>query len=184
MKALKRLGVLGILGVFGLMALGLLSTVLADSQTAVKATPAKAFELWPATNDAAPTTFTKEAPPFEKDGKPWKFKYGPKVQLKIDASQVLHNVTPYQFGNNVAWWDHKDWFMDPDRIEKAKEAGIRFWRWPGGSSSDNYFWDGKYGSHTKDSNGGNPTNMTDPWAVSTDDFINFCKQTTPKPLSP
>ncbi len=137
----------------------------------------KPFELWPATNDAAPTTFTKAAPAYPAKGKPWKFAYGSKVQVKIDATQVLHNVTPYQFGNNADWWDGKDWFMDPDRIEKVKEAGIRFWRWPGGSSSDNYFWDGNYQGHTKDHDGGDPTNMTQSWAVSTDDFIDFCRKT-------
>ncbi len=96
--------------------------------------PAKPFELWPATNDAAPTAFTKAAPAFQTQGKPWRFRYGPKIQVKIDATQVLHNITPYQFGNNASWWSDKNWFLDPDRIEKAKEAGIRFWRWPGGSS--------------------------------------------------
>lgn len=149
----------------------------ADSTAPAGASRPKAFELWPATNDAAPTTFTKTAPAFETKGKLWKFPFGPKVQVKIDATQVLRPMTPYEFGNNAAWWDNKDWFMDPDRIEKAKEAGIRFWRWPGGSSSDNYFWDGNYQGHTKDHDGADTTNMTQPWAVSTDDFINFCRQT-------
>jgi len=137
----------------------------------------KAFDLWPVTNGAAPTTFTKPAPPFQTQGKPWKFNYGAKVQVKIDATQVLHKVNPYNFGINAAWYDTKTWFMDPDRIEKAKEAGLRFWRWPGGSSSDNYYWDGNYGSHTKDHDGGNPSNMTQAWAVLTDDFIDFCRKT-------
>jgi len=152
------------------------SPTLADSIATSVPRP-KAFALWPATNGADPTIFTKAAPEFQTKGKPWKFPFGAKVQVKIDATQVLHNVTPYQFGNNAAWWDNKDWFMDPDRIEKAKEAGIRFWRWPGGSSSDNYFWDGNYQGHTKDHDGGDTTNMTQPWAVSTDNFIDFCRQT-------
>jgi hypothetical protein len=150
------------------------SVQAADSPQAARP---KAFELYPATNDAVPTTFTKAAPEFQTDGKPWKFPYGAKVTLKIDASKVLHNVTPYQFGNNASWWSSKTWFMDPDRIEKAKQAGIKFWRWPGGSSSDNYHWDGNYGSHLKDHEGGDPTNMTKPWAVLTDDFIDFCRKT-------
>lgn len=135
----------------------------------------KPFELWPATNDAIPTTFTKAAPAYQAQGKPWKFAYGSKVQVKIDASQVLQSVTPYQFGNNVAWWDGKGWLLDPDRIEKAKEAGIRFWRFPGGNASDEYHWDNKYDRPPQKVN--DPGHMNAAWAVSTDDFIEFCRQT-------
>ena len=163
---------------FLLFLIGLLlltpSVQAADSPQVVRP---KAFELYPATNDAVPTTFTKAAPEFQTDGKPWKFKYGSKVTVKIDASKVVHNVTPYQFGNNASWWSGKDWFMDPDRIEKAKQSGIKFWRWPGGSSSDNYHWDDKYGTHTKEHDGGDATRMTKSGMVLTDDFIEFCRKT-------
>jgi hypothetical protein len=138
---------------------------------------APAFQLWPAVNGAAPTTYTKAAPPFQAEGKPWRFAYGPPLTVKIDATKVIHPVTPYDFGNNASWWSGKDWFLDPDRIEKAKEAGIRFWRWPGGSSSDDYHWDGNYGSHTKDHDGGDATRMTAHGQVLTDDFIDFCRKT-------
>jgi hypothetical protein len=137
----------------------------------------KAFEFWPSSNESKPTAYTKAAPAFPPEGIPWKFNAGDKVNVKIDATKVLRNVTPYQFGNNASWWSHKDWFMDPDRIEKAKQSGIKFWRWPGGSSSDNYHWDGNYGTHTKEHEGGDPTRMTQSWAVSTDDFIEFCRKT-------
>jgi hypothetical protein len=143
-----------------------------------QATSPKPFELWPATNDAAPTTFSKAAPPFQPIGKQWKFAYGAKgseIQVKIDATQVLHAVTPYQFGSNAAWWDGKAWILDPDRVEKAKEAGIRFWRWPGGSASDIYHWDNKYDRPPKDQS--DPGHMNGAWAVSTDDFIEFCRET-------
>ena len=137
----------------------------------------KPFELYPPTNDGAPAVFTKAAPPFQVQGKSWKFSYGGKVKISIDASKSLGSVTPYQFGNNASWWSGKDWFMDPDRIEKAKEAGIKFWRWPGGSSSDNYHWDDQYGSHQKEHDGGDPTRMTKPGMVLTDDFLDFCRKT-------
>jgi hypothetical protein len=151
------------------------SPAFAAGPKPLDATRGRAFELWPPTNGAAPTTFTKAAPPFQAEGKQWKFAYGPKVQVKIDATQVLHPVTPYQFGNNVAWWDTKTWFLDADRIEKAKESGIRFWRWPGGSASDVYHWDNKYDRPPQKEN--NPSHMNDAWTVSTDDFIDFCRQT-------
>jgi len=137
----------------------------------------KPFELYPPTNGAAPTTFTKAAMPFQVEGKPWKFAHGAKVQVKVDAAQVLRKITPYQFGSNVACWDNKQFMNDPDCQEKVRQAGIKFWRWPGGSTSDNYHWDGNYGDHTRDHDGGNPPNMNAAWAASTDDFISFCQNT-------
>ncbi len=137
----------------------------------------KPFELYPATNNAVPTTYTKAALPFKTEGVAWKFAYGPKVHVKIDATQVLRNVNPYDFGNNAAWYASKDWFLDPDRIEKVKEAGIKFWRWPGGSSSDDYFWDGNNQGHTTTKDGQDVAHMTQSWAVLTDDFIKFCQLT-------
>jgi len=137
----------------------------------------KAFDLWPSTNDAAPTTFTKIAPKFQSKGKPWKFSKGDKVSVKIDAAKISNAITPYQFGCNIDWWDGKDWALDPDRIEKAKQSGIRFWRFPGGSSSDSYHWDGKYGKHLKEHDGGDATRMTGAGMILTDDFIDFCRKT-------
>ena len=66
---------------------------------------AKAFELWPTTNNAKPTVFSKSAPSYPSKGMPWKFNDGDKVNIKVDATKILHAVTPYQFGNNAAWWD-------------------------------------------------------------------------------
>ncbi len=153
------------------------AVALADGVAVPATAKPPAFELWPVTNDAVPTAFSKPAPVFQVDGKLWKFPYGAKVQVKVDATQVLRPVTPYYFGVNAAWYDSKTWFMDPDRIEKARQAGIRFWRWPGGSSSDNYYWDGNYGTHTKDHENNDPSHMNQAWAVSTDDFIDFCRKT-------
>jgi hypothetical protein len=179
MKLLKNLGV----DVVQNLAMSLIFAVSiiafpawADPKPADVTRP-KPFELWPATNDAAPSTFTKNAPEFQKKGKPWKFPKGAKVSIKVDASKVTHAITPYQMGCNIDWWDGKDWALDPDRIEKVKESGIRFWRFPGGSSSDSYFWDGKYGKHLKESSGGDATRMTGTGMILTDDFIDFCRKT-------
>jgi hypothetical protein len=86
-------------------------------------------------------------------------------------------VTPYQFGGNAAWWDHHDWFLRDDIVEKARQSGIRFWRWPGGSSADNFHWDGNYKGYEKEKDGKERANKNAAWATSTDDFIDFCKAT-------
>jgi len=152
------------------------SIIFSQAQAAdAPAAKAKPFELYPSTNDAAPVPYVKAAPAFQTDGKPWKFPYGSKVNVKVDAGQVLRAVNPYQFGTNIACWDGKPWATDPDKVELAKEVGIKFWRWPGGSTSDVYHWDGKYDRPPKGQD--NPANMNAAWAISSDDFIDFCRKT-------
>jgi hypothetical protein len=142
----------------------------------------KPFELFPSVVGAAPATYVKSAPAFDPSGKPWKFPYGPRINIKIDSDQTLRKINPYQFGCNTACWSGKQFFLDPDRLEKAKQSGIRFWRWPGGSTSDNYFWDGDYSQHATDHDGNNVSNLNQAWAISTDDFLEFCRQTNSEPI--
>ncbi len=145
-----------------------------------KDAPAGPFELWPEEPGATPTAYSKPAPPLPVQGLSWPKTKKPKgvpVTLKVDGAQTVAAITPYQFGCNAAWWDSKSWLLDPDRIEKAKQAGIRFWRFPGGSSSDNYHWNNDYSWHAKDKDGVDPSHMNQDWAVNTDSFIDFCKQT-------
>jgi len=137
----------------------------------------KPFELWPPSNGAKAAPFAKAAPSLPDQGQDWRFDGGTAVAVSVDAGRVLGSVTPWQFGCNTAWWDGKGWFNDPDRTEKAKQAGLRFWRWPGGSSSDNFIWDGDYSRHPKDKDGGDNANMNRDWAVSSQDFIAFCRRT-------
>jgi hypothetical protein len=178
MKKLNRFFAFFLFGLAAIPALAANETPVASvapgPSTSAKMKP---FELWPVTNDATPTAFSKAAPTFAKKGKPWKFPKGAKVQVKVDMDKVIAPITPYQFGCNIDWWDGKEWALDKDRIEKAKQSGIRFWRWPGGSSSDSYHWDGNYGKHLKEHDGGDATRMTGPGMILTDDFIEFCRQT-------
>lgn len=138
---------------------------------------AKAFLGFPPTNGATPGFYSKDAPPLPDKGKKWDFGAGKKVQVILDPSITLKPVTPYSFGCNLAWYDGKDWLLDPDRIEKAKQAGIRFWRFPGGNSANDYYWDGNYKNHPKDEDGRDASLMNAPDKVSTDDFIEFCRKT-------
>lgn len=137
----------------------------------------------PASTKAEPGAWTtKRAPPFPAVTQPWKFAGGSAVDVRVDLSRAVARVTPLHFGNNVAWWDVRDWFKNASHFEKAAKSGIHFWRWPGGSSSDNYHWDGKYGTHTADHDGGDPRRMNESWAVSNDDFIWFCRETRSEPI--
>lgn len=156
-----------------LLFLGSACFVIAPLCAGPAATP---FLLFPNEEDR-PVEFQKTPPPYRADGEPWRFSYGKPLTVRVDAEAAAEQVTPWFFGNNAAWWNDKRWFLDPDRIEKAEQAGIRFWRWPGGSSSDEYVWDGKYGSFDtfRKESGGRRSNMNADWAVGTDDFIAFCR---------
>ena len=137
----------------------------------------KPFLLYPITNGDTPVDYSKAAPPFPDKGKNWDFGGGVTVQAKINPSGTIASVNPYSFGCNLAWYDNRAWLLNPDRIEKAKEAGIRYWRFPGGDSSNDYHWDGNYKNHPKDHQGNDSALMNTPGTVSTDDFIEFCRQT-------
>jgi hypothetical protein len=126
---------------------------------------------------AASIPGAKLAPPLPQESKPWNFPSGAQVELRLQLKTELGQPTPRHFGNNLAWYDGKAWLKSPGVVEKALKSGIHFWRWPGGSSADNYHWDGNYGTHTKDHEGRETAKMKDASAASTDDFIEFCRAT-------
>jgi alpha-L-arabinofuranosidase len=134
------------------------------------------FGAFPTVNGAKPTVYTKDAPQAVSSGMPWNFSGGDPVTVTVDAGNVLRAVNPYVFGVNAVIWSGRDWLLDPDRIDKAKQAGLRFWRLPGGSASDTYHWDGNTHGRTLDNEGRNPLVMNDPSFVHTDDFIEFCQR--------
>lgn len=96
--------------------------------------------------------------------------------MQLDTSKVRQEVTPRHFGNNTSWWAGKSWTLDPDRIEKARQANFKFWRWPGGSASDEYLWDGNGAKWGNGPEGKNSTHMNESWAASTDDFLDLLRQ--------
>lgn len=151
--------------------------VQAESSTKETTISSRTLSSFPLTIVSSSSFFTKTVSPFHSDGKNWNFADGSKVQAKIEPSQIIRNITPYCFGCNLAWYDGKKWLLDPDRVEKAKECGIKYWRFPGGSASNDYYWDGNYKDHTQDFDGLNTARMNGPNAVSTDDFIEFCRET-------
>lgn len=110
-----------------------------------------------------------------KAGGPWPWTGGRPVSLKIEPSRVLREVTPRHFGNNTSWWAGKSWTLDPDRLEKARQARLKFWRWPGGSASDEYLWDGN-GVKWGQPEGKDSVHMNESWAASTDDFLSLLEQ--------
>jgi len=99
------------------------------------------------------------------------------VDVKLALGTEIAAVSPRHFGNNLAWYDGKSWLKSEGVVEKAVQSGIKFWRWPGGSSADNYHWDGAYGGHTKDHDGRDTAKMNDATAAGSDDLIEFSRAT-------
>jgi alpha-N-arabinofuranosidase len=56
--------------------------------------------------------------------------------VTVDASRVVRQVNPQVLGVNLAWWDTN--LSTPRTVQMARDAGLKFFRFPGGSSSDEY----------------------------------------------
>lgn len=79
------------------------------------------------------------------------------------------------YGNNASSWMGKKILTDETRKNHLKNVGITYMRFPGGNSSNNYFWDGNIPATTKSDNNYNPVSGTDnTWRLGLDDFLNLC----------
>ena len=56
--------------------------------------------------------------------------------ITVDAGRVVRRVNPHVLGVNLAWWDTN--LPTPRTQQMVRDAGINFFRFPGGSSSDEY----------------------------------------------
>jgi hypothetical protein len=52
--------------------------------------------------------------------------------LRVDASTVLHEISPYVYGANYGGYSS----LPPDQFETAKQSGVTFFRFPGGAAFD------------------------------------------------
>jgi autotransporter-associated beta strand protein len=83
------------------------------------------------------------------------------VSTTVNAANVLHSVSPNMIGINSVWWDSNDVSSQTQQMTTA--AGIKLYRFPGGSSSDQY--------HFNVSN-----NFNDTVAITTPQFGQFTAQ--------
>ena len=65
------------------------------------------------------------------------------LSLSIDANKSVRTIQKRRFlGTNIAIWNQSSTFRDPEVHKYFKDAGIGLIRIPGGSASDQYFWNG------------------------------------------
>ena len=69
---------------------------------------------------------------------------GRPVTVTVDLERPVAEISPRHFGHNFAWWNHSSWLGRNQIARRVEAGGFKFLRFPGGSSSDEYFWDLEY----------------------------------------
>lgn len=79
-------------------------------------------------------------PPFENAEKP---SASPSITITLNVADTLGKVSKYIFGNALAVWIGNDPIRDPVFIRNVQLLSPTLIRYPGGSWSDIFFWNGK-----------------------------------------
>lgn len=109
-------------------------------------------------------------PPFVDGGGAPPAAAGPQVVVAVDAGQVLRKLPRTLYGNNVATWNG-DVVWSQAAYERLSAAGVSILRFPGGSTSDVYHWDGQYPAQVA----GQAYN-SESWAVSTAEYMQLVRR--------
>lgn len=156
-----------------------------DSDTTGKIIPQKDPAIAPTAgfylDDWAPKTFT--TPAYADTTKP---SAAATVTINVDYSNVITKVSKYLFGNNTNPYMGQ-LITAPDLINSIKSLAPNILRFPGGSISDVYFWNGiipaDAPANLEDSNGNSSAagywlgNNTAGWTLSLDNYYTALQQT-------
>lgn len=101
-------------------------------------------------------------------------------QVIVDMEDTInHQVSNFIYGNNATMWQF-DLFKgvpdDAEIIQNVSDLSPNLLRWPGGSLSNSYFWNGQYPAWMDTSDVVNPWYGRF-WELSTDDYYNLLEQT-------
>lgn len=127
----------------------------------------------------------RPAPPYSSQGLEWPWKPGTarrSAAVRADLGQPGPKLTRYHFGQNTSWWSRWRWSLDEDRLAKMRQAGLTFWRFPGGSSADFYFWNGDYGKYAKAYNGDDSARVKGEEYLDFDHFMELCARSGSEPI--
>lgn len=115
-------------------------------------------------------------PGFESVAKPVAV---PTVTITVDMDQKMNRVPEYIFGNNAVTWDNGLPY-NTTAMTDLKNLDPHVLRWPGGSLSDNYFWNVPVGQRPLDI----PPGIgpwygmdTENWQMSTDEYYALLERT-------
>lgn len=101
------------------------------------------------------------------------------VTVTVDTSQMIARVPQYIYGNNAVTWDN-GLPSNPTAMKDLSNLNTHVLRWPGGSLSNSYFWNRRYGERPDDV----PTNLNTwggveygGWSMSLEDYYTFRENT-------
>ncbi len=114
----------------------------------------------------------RQAPAYLTGGEAPPATPGSAVSIGIDAGQVLRTLPRTLYGNNTAVWNG-DTLLSDTTYQRLSTAGVSILRFPGGSTSDQYHWDGVYPAYAQAQGW---ANMSQPWAVSTAQYMKLVQK--------
>jgi len=101
------------------------------------------------------------------------------VTVVVDPDSVVAKIPPFIFGNNAVTWDN-GLPKNSTAMTDLKNLNPRILRWPGGSLSNEYFWNLSPGEHPGDiPDWVNiwPGTDTEDWRMSTDEYYALLEET-------
>jgi hypothetical protein len=102
------------------------------------------------------------------------------TELSVSIYQYLAGyVTPALFGNNAAVWNGDETLLSDLMRKRLSDVNVSILRFPGGSTSDTYHFDGVYPAHAV-AQGWDM--MSQQWAVSTAEFMSTVRAIGAIPL--
>lgn len=120
----------------------------------------------------------KAQPPYVSGGVAPPPTPGASVEISVSDDVVLRSLPRTLFGNNSAVWDG-DNLLGTKMLDRLSAVNMPLLRFPGGSTSDNYHWDGSYPAYAS-AQGWDV--MSQDWAVNTDEYMGVVRNLRAIPL--
>ena len=119
----------------------------------------------------------KSAPPVLTGGTTPPALTGSPVTVIVHSDQVRRRIPPTITGNNIAVWVSSSFRDAPAFMERLKAVSVGLLRFPGGSTSDEYHFDGNFPDPVK-----HRENLMANWAMSSAEYITLIKELGSIPL--
>jgi len=108
---------------------------------------------------------------------------GSVVTVTVDATDTINKVLPTQFGANITFRSGDGILTENNRVSTFDKSGVNAYRFPAGSGSNIYYFDGNYPSSFKtclDKKGNHiswkPIDGTKSTALKPENFVDFVNQ--------
>jgi len=131
------------------------------------------LNTWQPRNFVVPTEYMDKDESFSDDV----------VNIIVDAADTLNKVLPVQFGAVITFRSGDGILTENGRLATFKRSGVKAYRFPAGSGSNTYFFDGNYPSSfqtclDKDGNplSWKPIDGTKSTALKPENFVKFVQK--------